>query len=266
MTSAGGDIDVDERLDALASRERILVALDFDGTLSPLVTDPMAARATPEAARAVAALAATPGTTVALVSGRSLRDLRIIAEHDDGSPVWLAGSHGAEHWRPAGAPPRMRPVAGDDERLAARSAPITAHAHGFVQGCEGAWIEDKAFGFALHTRVSSPEVENDAQRRIDVYMAESAPEWRRRTGKHVLEFSWRHEGKDTAIAELRRASEAEAVVFAGDDVTDEDALRSLHDGDLGIRVGAGETAAHVRVDDIPALAGLLSDLAARRAR
>ncbi|KEP73886.1 trehalose phosphatase, partial [Microbacterium sp. SUBG005] len=48
--------------------------------------------------------------TVALVSGRTLADLRVIAEHDDFSPWWLMGSHGAEAWEPgAGA------VASDDD-------------------------------------------------------------------------------------------------------------------------------------------------------
>jgi trehalose 6-phosphate phosphatase len=92
-------------------------------------------------------------------------------------------------------------------------------------------------------------------------MSTAAPEWRRREGKHVLEFSWRHEGKDTALALLRSEIEADAVVFAGDDVTDEDALRSLEEGDLGIRVGAGDTVAHTRVDDPRGLVALLGRIA-----
>ena len=66
-------------IDAIAATPTLLVALDFDGTLSPLHDVPMDARATPSGARAVAALAALPHTVVALVSGRSLRDLRVIA-------------------------------------------------------------------------------------------------------------------------------------------------------------------------------------------
>ncbi|WP_221584066.1 trehalose-phosphatase [Microbacterium sp. G2-8] len=259
------DPGVDARLRHLAGLPRLLVAVDFDGTLSPLVADPMSARATPDAKAAVAALAATPGTTVAFVSGRSLADLRVIAEHDDASPVWLAGSHGAEHWRPAGVPPRMRPVALDDDRAVGQAERVIGEAHGLVEPFDGAWIEDKSFGFALHTRTASPDVEERAGAALDALMSERAPRWRRRVGKHVLEYSWRHEGKDTAIAELREETAADAVVFAGDDVTDEDALRSLEDGDLGIRVGEGETAADVTVADTPELAAVLTALAAYRA-
>ena len=62
-----------------------------------------------------------------------------------------------------------------------------------------------------------------------------------------------------------RRTDAAAVVFAGDDVTDEDALRSLGPGDLGIHVGEGPTAASLCVPDILALAALLTRLAAERA-
>ncbi|KTS55261.1 hypothetical protein NS206_17615 [Microbacterium testaceum] len=54
------------------------------------------------------------------------------------------------------------------------------------------------------------------------------------------------------------------MLFAGDDVTDEDALRSLGPGDLGIRVGGGETAATLRVDDIDAFVTVLEDIARLR--
>ncbi|MTE24766.1 trehalose-phosphatase [Microbacterium sp. ZXX196] len=244
----------------MGSAPRLLVALDFDGTLAPLVDEPMSARATPDAARAVAALADTPGTTVALVSGRTLADLRVIAEHRDDSPIWLVGSHGAERWRPG-----QEDAAPGEGAAAGGSARLADDAERAVTGIDGAWIENKAFGFALHTRLADPAGEARAQAAVDELMEREAPGWRRRTGKHVVEFADRHEGKDVAIAELRRETGASAVVFAGDDVTDEDALRSLEDGDLGIRVGDGETAARVRVGDTPELAAVLTRLAQHRA-
>src|SRR5690606_660252 len=128
----------------VAAAERLVVALDFDGTLSPLVQDPMAARATPEAAQVVEKLARLDGVTVALVSGRSLRDLRIISEHDDDSLVWLVGSHGSERWTPSGGSEAEAP----DPRAAA----LREQAEAAVRDLDGAWIEDKTFGFALHSR------------------------------------------------------------------------------------------------------------------
>ena len=114
---------------------------------------------------------------------------------------------------------------------------------------EGVWVEPKTFGFGIHTRVADaatmPQRARDARR--STRAGRARPHWRRRTGHNIVEYSFRHEGKDSAIAALRERLGATAVLFAGDDVTDEDALASLGAGDLGIRVGDGETAATVRV-------------------
>lgn len=252
-----------ERVRALARTETLLVALDFDGTLAPLSDDPMSVRALPEAAEAVRRLAALPRTTVAFVSGRQLADLRVIGEHRDDSDVWLAGSHGAEHWRPAAAAPPAGPDPDPSDTAAAER--LVAEAERAVEGVEGAWIERKAYGLAVHTRLADESGTRRAQDRVDALVAEQAPGWRRRTGKDIVEYAWRHEGKDTAIAALRAETGATAVLFAGDDVTDEDALRSLAGDDLGVRVGPGETAAEVRVSDPRELAELLTELAAARA-
>jgi trehalose 6-phosphate phosphatase len=55
------------------------------------------------------------------------------------------------------------------------------------------------------------------------------------------------------------------VLFAGDDVTDEDGMRTLSGEDVGVRIGAGETAATLRVPDPAAFAVLLDALADARA-
>ncbi|WOF21788.1 trehalose-phosphatase [Microbacterium betulae] len=263
MTRAHDDRGADS-LEPIAKADRLLVALDFDGVLAPLVDEPMSARATARGGAAVDRLAALPRTTVALVSGRSLADLRIIAEHDDASRIWLAGSHGAEHWRPEGTPAHVDPVAADTASASLAEA-VTADARRLVADVPGVRIEPKAYGFALHTRLAGPDETASAQAAIESLVAQAAPGWRRRTGKDVVEFAWRHEGKDTAVAELRKATGASAVLFAGDDVTDEDALRSLCPGDLGVHVGEGETAASLLVPDPDAFAELLSALADLRA-
>lgn len=245
----------------LADTPRLLLALDFDGTLSPLQNEPMDARMLPAAAQAVEKLAALPDTVVALVSGRSLSDLRIIAEHDDTSPLWLAGSHGAEYWEPGigAVEPDEAPAdfaLRNRVRLAAEEA---------TRAMEGVRIEPKTFGIAVHTRVADAATAARANAVVDELMHAQAPTWRRRTGHNIVEYAFRHEGKDTAVRNLRERTNATAVLFAGDDVTDEDALRSLGAGDLGVRVGAGDTAATVTVADIPAFADLLGLLAEMRA-
>ena len=257
--------DTAAELDRLAATPRLLVALDFDGTLSPLEDEPMAARMLPVAREALEALLATADTTVALVSGRSLADLQEISEHTASSPILLAGSHGAEFWAPDGSPSAVADGTADDTVERERRDELLAAAREAIAGLDGAWIEPKAFGLGLHTRTASPEDADTAAARVEEIVTGRAPDWRRRTGRDILEFAFRHEGKDTAVAALRERVGATAVLFAGDDVTDEDALASLGADDLGVRVGDGDTAAGLRVPDATALAELLAELAARRA-
>ncbi|EZP29925.1 trehalose-phosphatase [Microbacterium oleivorans] len=247
-------------LTTVTRAQRLLVALDFDGTLAPLVDDPMSARMLPSARRAVDALVAAPETVVAFVSGRSLRDLRVIAEYAEGSPILLAGSHGAEYLIPGG--PADQTLHPDDTALRDR---LRAEAGELATAVPGAWIEPKTFGFGVHLRtVSDTTAAARLRESVDTLMAEAAPHWRRRQGHDIVEYAFTDAGKDAAVAHLRDVVGATAVIFAGDDVTDEDAIRSLGSDDLGIRVGAGQTAASVRVGDIEELAALLSTVARER--
>lgn len=251
----------EDLLRRLVDAERLLVASDFDGTLAPLEDEPMDARMLAVARDAVDELTALPGVQVALVSGRSLGDLRIIAEHDDDSPVLLAGSHGAEFWYPGTG--TVEPADADDD-VALRDS-LRAHAEEATADLAGVWIEPKTFGFGVHTRRADASAAAAANDRVDALVRAQAPHWRRRTGHNIVEYAFRHEGKDTAVASLRDTVDATCVLFAGDDVTDEDALRSLGADDLGVHVGDKPTAAALSVPDIPAFAALLHDIARLRA-
>jgi len=85
--------DLIRALDTVAATAHLLVASDFDGTVSPIVPKPTDARPLPGAADALRALAGLPSTTVALVSGRALGSLREVSSMPPA--VHLVGSHGA---------------------------------------------------------------------------------------------------------------------------------------------------------------------------
>ncbi|PRB08493.1 trehalose-phosphatase [Microbacterium sp. MYb64] len=251
--------ETDPALAAIAGTPRLLVALDFDGTVSPHVTDPMSARALPAAAVAVNRLAALPETFVAYASGRSLHDLREITEHEDGSRILLAGSHGAQFWFPD---------TGEETDLSTEPvdrAEVIDELRALIADLDGVVYEPKTFGFGVHTRTAAPGQEELAFVRVEKWAPERIPTWRRRTGHHLREYSWRDEGKDAALSRLRAHVGATAVLFAGDDVTDEDGMRTLGGADLGVRIGTGETAATLRVADPAAFAVLLDALADARA-
>jgi len=84
-------------------------------------------------------------------------------------------------------------------------------------------------------------------------------------GKAVLEVAVTDADKGSAVDRLRAELGAAAVVYLGDDVTDEDVFRTLGPADVGIKVGDGETTAAHRVSDpaaVLAVLRLLGDLLA----
>lgn len=81
VTPPAGTMDPELRaaIGRIARVPQLLVACDYDGTLAPIVEDPSKAVPLPESVAAVRALAALPQTTVAVVSGRALRDLAALS-------------------------------------------------------------------------------------------------------------------------------------------------------------------------------------------
>ncbi|MER3390738.1 MAG: trehalose-phosphatase [Microcella sp.] len=248
---------LDAALERIAGCRRLLVALDFDGTLAPEVDDPLAARALPAAAAALDALQALPETFVALVSGRSLESLAHVGQVAPGTP--LVGSHGLEVRIGAGDP---EPAVDDADRN--RVVSLRAALAPLVDAVDGAWIEDKPAGFAVHTRVVVSEAAGALQRDVRERASALDPGLTVRDGKNVIEFAVRDATKGDGLRILRDRLGVDAVLFAGDDVTDEDALRVLGEQDLGIKVGAAATVAEHRVADPAAMAALLAELAERR--
>ncbi|MGB4136817.1 MAG: trehalose-phosphatase, partial [Microbacterium sp.] len=215
MTRTWSPDAADPSLTAIARTPRLLVALDFDGTVSEFAVEPMSARVLPEAKDAVDRLTALPDTVVAYVSGRSLDHLRVIAEHDDDSTIALAGSHGAQHWIPGEG--RIDPADTPGERVLRER--LWDEVGELLRAYPGVELERKTYGLGIHGRPADPAVEERAFAAVDALMERGAPGWRRRTGDRILEFSSRPEGKDAAIAALRERYAATGVLFAGDDVT-----------------------------------------------
>jgi len=247
---------------ALTGLDRILVAVDFDGTLAPIVDRPQDARALPEALAAVERLAALPNTHVAVVSGRSLASLRSLVR--PGPRVTLIGGHGAESEDGTGAPGGPG-LAGSARELLAHLAAELAEISARHPGTE---VEDKATSVAIHTRRCTRPV----AALIAAEVLDGPATWpgvQLLQGKEVFELSVSHATKGTALRALRTrlGLAAGAVIYLGDDVTDELAFAVLDQpgGDLAVKVGYGETVAAHRVADPAAVAQLLGGLAELRA-
>ncbi|WP_272502503.1 trehalose-phosphatase, partial [Salinibacter ruber] len=82
-------------------------------------------------------------------------------------------------------------------------------------------------------------------------------------GKSVVELSVAEADKGTALLALARELGSDALVYLGDDVTDEHVFEAAGPGDVTIKVGEGDTAARHRVErceDVPAVLALLRSL------
>lgn len=244
----------------LAAADRLLLALDFDGTLAPFVDIPKAARSLPEAKAALDRLEQLPDTWVAYVSGRPLSSLEIVTEADE--DALLIGSHGVEiRFGRDGVALDLTPEERDTlERLGVALGEL-------VDSVPETRLEIKPVGFGVHYRLLDGDGGRDVVARAYEVAAAISDDLTVRDGKDIIEFSVRGADKGDGIERLREYTKATAVLFAGDDVTDEDGFAVLRPGtgDVGVKVGEGETAAQFRVADERAVATLLTLLAEARA-
>jgi trehalose 6-phosphate phosphatase len=232
--------------------------MDFDGTMAPLVDHASDSRSLPRSAAAFTALAELPRTSTALISGRALDSLRATAFPPE--KTLLIGSHGAEVWMGPGSSPL---VLDDTQReLLAGVRGVLAE---IVDQAPGTLLEDKPAGVVLHTRLAGDDVAEDAVAAARAVL-QDRPGVFVKDGNRVLETSVVHASKGEAVDFLRQATGASAVVFAGDDVTDEDALGRLFPGDVGVKVGLAFTQAEFRVEAPAHVAELLEALLRERRR
>ena len=226
------------------ARRPLLVALDFDGTLAPLVDDPDDSRMLPAAATALTVLAEAPGVSLALISGRSVVDLHRRAAAPVGTV--LIGSHGGERGRVGtyGLERGALQLDPEQEELLIR---IGAALAAVARGRDGVWVQHKPAAAVLHTRLATAAVAQAATAQ-GLTLAESIGATALH-GKDVVEIAVVSATKGSALAALRDELGAAVVLYAGDDTTDEHAFAVLGADDLTIKVGAGATVARLRSAD-----------------
>ncbi len=242
--------DLSDRLVALTRSRVLLVGCDFDGTLSPSVSDPDRAAAAPGAIAALNALSRLPRTHVAVISGRCLADLG--ARAIELSDCRLIGSQGGE--ARGVHTPRL---SGPQKRLLRQ---VILEIAVIARSGQGLRCERRPAGVALHYREASEEA---AQRALDAVCDGPArrPGTHLRHGKKVIELSVVPINKGQALGSIREQVGATAVLFLGDDHTDEDAFAVLTTADLGVKIGPEPSLAGHRVAGPAEVARLLAAVA-----
>lgn len=230
-----------------ASKRQVLLCLDFDGTLAPLVDDPESSRTLATSREALEKLTAMPGVNIALVTGRAIGSVKRVA-----APLnewFLVGSHGVEVLSPGEAQVYETPWLVPNELTRRFEAVVAAH--------PGSRLEFKPFGLALHTRGLTEKLARQAEAAAHEVCDTWGEELAVRCGHGIVECAIREATKGDGIDEVRRRLNPSAVLFAGDDRTDEDGFAVLTESDVAIRVGGGETIAPYRLADPSAVAEAL---------
>lgn len=240
--------------DRLSASPVLLVACDYDGTLSHLVPQHEDASTHPESLAALLKLSQLPHTHVAIISGRPRA---LLQQRFTSAPnIELIGSHGAE----AGdlVPPPVQP------RLEQERERIVGSLKNIAKTVPGVRIEFKPRGVAFHYR-GAPESAVGHVMDLMGSVLRGVQHMTVRLGSMVVEFASDRTNKGIALAALREKVGATAVLFVGDDLTDEHAFQVLTQRDASVKVGRGETRAHFRVSDVDAVSQLLTNLAEERA-
>jgi trehalose 6-phosphate phosphatase len=200
---------------------RALIALDFDGTLAPIVGEPSAARPYPGVLPALRRLATGVGT-LAIITGRPAPAAVELGGFAGIPGLIVIGHHGWERWEGGEltSPPPPPEVAQARARLPGVLAEAGAP--------EGTWVEDKSHALVVHTRrTADPEA---ALALLAGPLADFASQTGldSKPGRLVIELRPRGVDKGTAITALAAERDPAAVLFAGDDLGDIPAFDAVH--------------------------------------
>ncbi|MEE8424449.1 MAG: trehalose-phosphatase [Elusimicrobiota bacterium] len=218
----------------LKRRGGVLLGLDFDGTLSPIVWHPALARLGARTREILRQFANHPKCPTAVISGRGLSDLR---KRVGLRGLVYAGNHGIEIEGPNFA--YLHPKA------AAAARKIKVMEHGMssqVRAFRGANLENKGFSLSLHYRNARPKDVPELERIVRQAVAGPKREWEVLRGKKVIEvrprLGWE---KGDALRLLIKRKRRKFPIFIGDDTVDEHAFLAAQSyGGVGIRVGRAD--------------------------
>jgi alpha,alpha-trehalase len=214
-----------------ADRKELAIFLDYDGTLTPIVDTPDQAIMAEEMRQAVREL--SRHCAVGIISGRDLKDVRDKAQLDT---LVYAGSHGFDIAGPEGLQVENRvgeeflPALDQAEHELTRK----------LDAVPGLLLERKKFAIAIHFRLVEPERVAEIEKVVKE-VAAGNPKLRQASGKKIFELQPRmewHKGKALLflLQTLKLDREDVLPFYIGDDVTDEDAFRTLKGRGITIMV------------------------------
>lgn len=236
-----------------AIHAQTLCAFDFDGTLSPIVSHPEQAYLPDSVRQRLQELGRY--APVAIITGRSLQDIRMRVGFDT---QYMVGNHGIE-----GLPGWEKRSEQYRDRCARWERMLAAVLRENAQFDRGIEIENKQYSLSVHFRhAHDPE---RSEKQLAQLFKTLLPDARIVDGKFLFNLlPPGAEDKGGAIVKLLEMSGAANAIYVGDDVTDEDVFRLHHPDILSIRVEAlQDSAAQWYLPHPQDILALLDDLIGR---
>jgi trehalose 6-phosphate synthase/phosphatase len=224
-------------------RGRVLLLLDYDGTLVPLAPFPELAAPDSALLTQLRALAHTPRVALEIVSGRARETLE--AWFGD-LPVSLWAEHGLWHRTRRGAD--WRPTVNLDPR---RLQAVRSILDRFVVNTPGARVEVKTASLAWHYRGAAEELGIGRSQELRTLLRDIVgDDLEVLEGSKVLEVRFRGVSKAVVARRLGSSGQQDTAVIAfGDDTTDEELFVALPPSSVTIAVGRPLRGARYVVDD-----------------
>jgi len=227
-----------DNLEKELSDKYIMLFLDYDGTLAPIVSMPEKASIAKEIKDLLSELSKSPKCKLAIVSGRALKDIKNVIGLKG---IIYSGNHGLEI---EGPKIKFEPIV--SSRYKAILEQIKNNLNKKLSSFKGAFVEDKGLSLSLHYRLvdkkNIPQVKTIFRETVILYLVRN--KIKIKTGKMVLEvrphLEW-DKGKVVLwlLTRQRFALKGSNVfpIYIGDDRTDEDAFRAIENKGLTIFVG-----------------------------
>lgn len=225
----------------ISAHPRLLLALSFDGVLSPTVLRPSEATVPEDTCALLTKLAASPRITLAFLSGRSLHDIQ---SRVGITGAYYTGNHGMEVRGPGF-------TSSDGLAVSCRSDLVDALAFlaRFTRHLRGVFIEDKGMTVTVHWRQADPGEGRALRELLDV-IVHSHPRLKVFAGEACWELraraSWnKGDALRQILAHLHLTSSD--TIYIGEEFTDEDAFTQIPGGLSFCVGGAAASGARYRL-------------------
>lgn len=210
--------------------KEVLLMMDYDGTLVPIMPKPDLARPGKKLLKTLEQLCCMPKYTLAVLSGRRLEELKGLLPVPG---LYLGGVHGAVISRPNGELVSLL-ARTEVEKIIAM---LYRLADECIRSRPGFLIENKHYTLAVHYRLAGIDV---AEKVLENFIKKSEKlrqqfDLELLRGKEVLEVRPKGLHKGNPVSWLKKNLPQAFPVFLGDDTTDEDAFGCIENG-LGILV------------------------------